>query len=60
MIPECTMLDLVNTVGEDAESEAELVATVVYMVNSGRVRLCGNFRDARFDLHDLSRAGLAA
>ena len=28
----------------------ETVATVVYLVNSGRVQLCGNFRGARFDL----------
>ena len=45
-----TLLDLVNAVGEHARSEAELIATVVYLVNSGQVRLCGNFKGARFDL----------
>ena len=45
-----TLLDLVKAVGEHARTEAELVATVVYMVNSGRARLCGSFRGARFDL----------
>jgi hypothetical protein len=45
-----TMLDLVAAVSEIAETEAEVIATVVYMVNSGRVRLCGNFKGARFDL----------
>ncbi|HJQ83528.1 MAG TPA: hypothetical protein VKA21_05595 [Candidatus Binatia bacterium] len=45
-----TLLELVTAVAEHARSEAEIVATVVYMVNSGSVRLCGTFRDARFDL----------
>ena len=45
-----TLLELVNAVTEYAASEAEVIATVVYMVNSGRVRLCGNFKGARFDL----------
>lgn len=46
-----TMLDLVAAVSEIAETEAEVIATVVYMVNSGRVRLCGNSKGARFDLN---------
>ncbi len=45
-----TLLDLVTAVSEYARSEAEVVATVAYLVNSGRVRLCGIFRGARFDL----------
>jgi hypothetical protein len=45
-----TLLDLVNAVSEYAETEAEVVATVVYLVNSGTVRLCGNFAGARFAL----------
>ena len=45
-----TLLDLVNAVAEHARSEAEVIATVVYMVNSGRVRLCGTFKGAHFDL----------
>jgi hypothetical protein len=45
-----TMLDLVQAVSASATSESEVVATVVYLVNSGIVTLCGNFRGARFDL----------
>ena len=51
-----TLLDLVSAVGEYARSEAELIATVVYMVNQGHVRLCGTFKGARFDLTALAAA----
>ena len=44
-----TLLDLVTAVSEYARTDAEVVATVVYMVNTGSVRLCGIFRGARFD-----------
>lgn len=40
-----TLLQLVEAVADVTDSEAEVVATVVYMLRSGRVRLCGNFRD---------------
>lgn len=59
MTPKVTMLDLVSAVAEYATSDAELIATVVYLVNSGRVRPNGNFRGRRFDLAQLS-ATLAA
>ena len=49
----CTLLDLVTAISEVAHSEAEVVATVVYLVNSDRVQLCGNFRGAHFDLETL-------
>jgi len=45
-----TMLDLVVAVSEFAHSDAEVVATVTYLVNSGRVRLCGNFAGRRIDI----------
>jgi hypothetical protein len=45
-----TMLDLVTAVSESAATEAEVVSTVVHLVNSGIVQLCGNFRGARFDV----------
>jgi len=45
-----TLLDLVNAVAEHARSDAEVVATVVWMLNQGHVRLCGTFKGARFDL----------
>jgi hypothetical protein len=37
-------------VNAHCRTEAELIATVVHLVNSGRVRLCGTFKGARFDL----------
>ena len=49
-----TLLDLVNAVAEHTRSEAELIATVAYMVNCSRVRLCGNFKGQRFDLSTLT------
>jgi hypothetical protein len=45
-----TLLDLVDAVGAHARTEAELLATIVWMVNTGHVRLCGTFKGARFDL----------
>src|SRR5262245_27174311 len=49
-----TLLELVEAVSDYAETNAETVATVVYLVNSGRVQLCGTFRGARFDLEATS------
>jgi hypothetical protein len=49
MARETTMLDLVYEVSANAATDAEIVAIVVRLVNSGAVRLCGNFRGARFD-----------
>ena len=53
MTPNVTLLDLMNAVSAHTQSEAELIATVAYLVNSGRVRLCGTFKGARFDLRGL-------
>jgi hypothetical protein len=53
MPPNVTLLDLMNAVSAHARSETELIATVAYLVNSGRVRLCGTFKGARFDLRGL-------
>ena len=47
MAPKITMLELIELVSEITESENEVVATVVHMVNSGMVELCGNFRGAK-------------
>jgi hypothetical protein len=56
-----TLLDLVNAVSSCTESDDEVVATIVYLVNSGTVRLGGNFRGARFDLgNDPARTVRAA
>ena len=40
-----TLLELIAAVSEVSESEQETLATVTYMLNSGRVRLSGSFRD---------------
>jgi hypothetical protein len=50
MVLRSTLLELVEAVSDYSETDTEIVATVVYLVNSGRVQLCGNFRGARFDL----------
>ena len=47
---ECTLLELVQTVSESARNDEEVVATVAYLVNSGRVRLCGTFAGAKIAL----------
>ncbi len=52
-----TLLELVNAVGEHTTTEDDLVATVVELVNSGAVRLCGTFRGARFDVDALVSLG---
>ena len=54
MSPSVTLLDLVTEVAKYARSDKEVISTVAYMVNSGCVRLCGNFRGARFDLDALT------
>lgn len=53
MAYQTTLLELVTVVGDHTASERELIATVVHLVNSGAVRLCGNFRGARFDVGTL-------
>ena len=40
-----TLLELVGAVCDVTNSDAEVVATVVHMIESGRVRLSGSFRD---------------
>ena len=48
--PKITLLELVRMVSEEALSEAEVIATVVHLVNSGAVMLTGTFGGTRFDL----------
>ena len=57
MQPTVTLLDLVVAVSEYARNDVELIATVVWLVNSGAVRLGGNFRGARFDFTAARHAG---
>jgi hypothetical protein len=42
---EVTLWELVWAVSQVADNEREVVATVAHMLDSGSVRLCGNFRD---------------
>ena len=46
-VVETTLLELVQTVGELTQDDREVVATVIEMLHSGRVRLIGNFRGQR-------------
>ena len=39
-----TLLELVEAVSDVTDSDVEIVATVLHMLESGRVRLNGNFR----------------
>lgn len=51
-----TLLDLVTAVSASANSEAQLIATVVSLVNSGKATLCGTFRGSHFDPKELGIA----
>ena len=42
-----TLLDLVQTVQDHCRSDAEVVAVITHLVNSGRVVLRGNFAGRR-------------
>jgi hypothetical protein len=52
MTIDTTMLDLVSCISEVTRDDREVVATVVALVNSGRVRLTGSFRGARIALDE--------
>jgi hypothetical protein len=47
MALQSTLLDVVTAVSKYSASDAEVVAMVASLVNSGTVELCGNFRGAR-------------
>jgi hypothetical protein len=44
---EATLLDLVRAVADETEDDGEVVATVLHLVRTGRVRLVGSFRGVR-------------
>jgi hypothetical protein len=52
MTIDSTLLDLVTCITEVTRDDREVVATVVALVNSGHVRLTGNFRGARISLDE--------
>ena len=45
-----TLLDVIQAVSEVAASDQEMLATVADLINSGRVRLCGDSAGATIDL----------
>ena len=45
-----TLLDLVQTVSEFATTEAEVLATITHLINSGKVHLGGALTGAQIDL----------
>ena len=42
-----TLLDLVQTVGQFAKDDTEIVTVIAHMINSGRVQLGGTFAGAK-------------
>ncbi len=44
-----TLLELVGSVCDVTNDDDEVIATVLQMLRSGRVRLCGNFRGSSGD-----------
>jgi hypothetical protein len=40
-----TLLELVQAIADVTDDDREIVATVMYLLRSRRVRLIGNFRD---------------
>ena len=51
----CTLLELVQTLNEVTDNDREVVAAAVSLVNSGRVRLCGNFANAKITLSPMRK-----
>jgi hypothetical protein len=54
MIPRVTLLQLVDVVSQFAETESEVVAVVVDLVNGGKVELGGTFRGSKFTFDDVA------
>lgn len=44
-----TLLELVGSLCDKTDDDDEVIATVLRMIRSGQVRLCGNFRDSSGD-----------
>lgn len=56
----CTLLDVINAVDEFAETDEELWATVTHLVNSGKVRLCGDFAGSKIEIVNADSTQLGA
>jgi hypothetical protein len=46
----CTLLELIQSVGSFTDNDREVAVVVAHLVNSGRVRLRGNFAGAKIKL----------
>jgi hypothetical protein len=44
-----TLLELIQAIAEETNDDREIVATVLHLLRSGRVRLAGSFRGRRID-----------
>jgi hypothetical protein len=44
-----TLLELIQAIAEETDDDREIVATVLHLLHSGRVRLAGNFRGLRIE-----------
>ncbi len=44
-----TLLELVTALCETTESDQDVVKAVLHLLDTGRVRLCGNFRGTPID-----------
>lgn len=49
-VVETTLLELVTTLGEITDDDKEVVAAVIELLKSGRVRLIGNLRGQKIAL----------
>lgn len=47
---ETTLLELVWAINQVTHDEREVVATIASLLESGRVRLCGNFRGKKLGI----------
>lgn len=45
-----TLLDFVQAINDISAYDSETMATIAYLVNGGKVRLCGNFAGAKIEL----------
>ena len=54
-----TLLGLVQAINDISANDSETVATIAYLVNSGKVRLCGNFAGAKIGLATLAASARA-
>ncbi len=44
-----TLLELIQAIAEETNDDREIVAAVLHLLHSGRVRLAGNFRGLRIE-----------